>query len=108
MKELGIATILGVAVTAAAPGPQAYRPAVYVTPKTTQDFADCFARDQERRAVPWWFVARDKGGTFSNLGGKSVNKPYFLVISDRGTRREIQLQQDAPGRAQAEGVSQCI
>ena len=48
MREIGLVTLLSVAVTAAAPGPQAYRPAVYVTPKSTQDFASCFARTQDR------------------------------------------------------------
>ena len=49
MREIGIVTLLSVAVTAAAPGPQAYRPSVYVTPKSTQDFASCFARVEDRR-----------------------------------------------------------
>ena len=47
MKEIGIVTLLSVAVTAAAPGPQAYRPAVYATPKSIQDFASCFERSQD-------------------------------------------------------------
>ena len=49
MREIGIVTLLSVAVTAAAPGPRAYRPAVYVTPKTTQDFASCFTRKEDKR-----------------------------------------------------------
>jgi hypothetical protein len=108
MKEIGIVTLLSVAVTAAAPGPQAYRPSVYVTPKSTQDFASCFARTQERSGAPSWFVPRSEGGTFSNVGAKSVSRPYFLVINDRGTRREIRLEQGAPGQAQSKAVNQCI
>ena len=108
MKELGLITLLSVAVTAAAPGSQAYRPAIYQTPKSTQDFANCFARTQERRSIPWWFVPKDHGGTFSNIGGKAAGKQYFLVINDRGPRREIQLTQVAGEGVQERGVSECI
>ena len=108
MREIGIVTLLSVAVTAAAPGPQAYRPAVYVTPKTTQDFATCFASRQDERGQAWWFVPRDKGGTFSNLGSKSGAATYFVVINDHGTRREIALDQRSPGAGLREAVNQCI
>jgi len=107
VKEIGIVTLLGVAVTAAAPGPQAYRPAVYATPKTTQDFAECFAQSQHRSGKAWWFVPREHGGTFSDAGAKAVAKPYFLVINDRGKRREIQLER-APYGELKEAVSQCL
>jgi hypothetical protein len=108
MKEIGIVTLLSVAVTAAAPGPQAYRPAVYVTPKSTQDFARCFARNQDRLGAAWWFVPRDKGGTFSNLGAKSGAATYFLVINDRGTRREIALDQRSSAAPAREATNECI
>src|SRR6476619_3148173 len=96
MREIGIVTLLSVAVTAAAPGPQAYRPAVYVTPKSTQDFASCFARTQDERGAAWWFVPRSNGGTISNLGAKTAAATYFVVINDRGTKREIALDQRNP------------
>ena len=108
MREIGIVTLLSVAVTAAAPGPQAYRPAVYVTPKTTQDFASCFASRQDKRGQAWWFVPREKGGTFSNLGSKSGAATYFVVINDRGKRREIALDQRSPGAGPREPVNQRI
>ena len=108
MKEIGIVTLLSVAVTAAAPGPQAYRPAVYVTPKSTQDFASCFARSQDRRGSPWWFVPRDHGGTLSNLGAKSGAATYFVVINDRGKRREIAFDPRNPGREAREALNECI
>jgi len=108
MKEIGIVTLLSVAVTAAAPGPQAYRPAVYVTPKSTQDFASCFARSQDRRGSPWWFVPRDHGGTLSNLGAKTGAATYFLVINDLGARREIALDQRSPDAGPRKALNECI
>ena len=108
MREIGLVTLLSVAVTAAAPGPQAYRPAVYVTPKSTQDFASCFARTQDRRGAAWAFVPRDKCGRFSNLGSKSGAATYFIVINDRGGRREIEIEPAAPSGGQREAVNQCI
>ena len=108
MREIGIVTILSVAVTAAAPGPRAYRPAVYVTPKTTQDFASCFTRKEEKRGAAWWYVPRENGGTISNLGAKSGAATYFVVINDRGTKREIALDQRSPGDGPRKALNQCI
>ena len=108
MREIGIVTLLSVAVTAAAPGPQAYRPAVYVTPKSTQDFARCFASSQDKRGAAWWFVPRDHGGTISNLGSKSGAATYFVVINDRGARREIALDQRSPDGNQRQAINECI
>jgi len=108
MKEIGIVTLLSVAVTAAAPGPQAYRPAVYVTPKSTQDFASCFARTQDRQGAPWWFVPREHGGTLSNLGAKGGAATYFIVINDRGARREVALDNRSFAAGPRKGLNQCI
>ena len=108
MREIGIVTLLSVAVTAAAPGPQAYRPAVYVTPKSTQDFASCFARSQDRRGAAWWFVPRNHGGTLSNLGAKDAAATYFIVINDRGVRREIALDDRSSAAGPREGLNECI
>lgn len=109
MKEIGIVTLLSVVLTAAAPGPQGYRPAVYLTPRSTQDFASCFARSQDRRGAAWAFVPRRHGGTFSDLGARgSGNATYFLVINDRGGHRELALDQ-ANGRSHPrEGLDECI
>lgn len=108
MKEIGIVTLLSVAVTAAAPGPQAYRPAIYVTPKSTQDFASCFARSQDKRHAAWWFVPREHGGMLSNLGEKSGAATYFVVIKDRGTRREITFDQRSFAPGPLEVLNECI
>ena len=109
MKEFGLIAVFSVAVTAAAPTPRAQNPAPFVTSKSTEAFARCFTDLEERDSAPWWFVPNQHGGgTFSNLGGDSVRHAYFVSISDRGARREIQLH-DAPADGHvAAAVSQCI
>jgi hypothetical protein len=108
MREIGIVTLLSVAVTAAAPGPQAYRPSVYLTPKSTQDFASCFARVEDRRGAAWWFVPRNHGGTLSNLGSKNGAATYFIAINDRGGRREIALDQRDADAVSRKALNECI
>lgn len=108
MKEIGIVTFLSVAITAAAPGPDAYRPAVYVTPKSTHDFATCFTRSQERRGAAWWYVPREHGGMLSNSGAKGVASPYYLVVNDRGARREIALDHHGDDGSAREALNECI
>jgi hypothetical protein len=104
MKAFGIVTLLSVIVTAAAPGPQAHRTSTFVTSKTAVDFSDCFAAGQDRNSESWWFVPKTGGGTFSNLGAAGVDKPYFVTISDRGSRRTIRLE----GASAIRGVERCI
>ena len=108
MKEIGLITLLGVAATAAAPNPQAYRAAVYSTPKSTDDFAGCFVRSQDRSGKAWAFVPREHGGLFSNAGAKAVANPYFLVIDDRGQHREIRIQQASLDGGLRGEVNQCL
>lgn len=108
MKEVGIITLLSVAITAAAPGPQAYRPSVFTTPKTTQDFASCFTQDQDKRGSAWWFVPRDHGATISNLGAKSDAAVYFVVVRDLGVRREVALDQRGANAAARKALSRCL
>lgn len=108
MDKVGIVTLLSVVVTAAAPGPQAYRPSVYVTPKTTQDFAQCFARSQDKRGAAWSFAPGDHGGTISNLGAKTDAATYFIVVRDRGAKREIALDQRGPDAGAREALNECI
>lgn len=108
MKDFGIVVLLSVIVNAAAPRPDVPVLPVLTTAKSTQAFANCFARSQDRQSAAWAFVPKKHGGTFSNLGASSPAAPYFLVISDRGERREIQLQNAAPDGAQEKGVQQCL
>jgi hypothetical protein len=109
MKDLGLFTLISVAAIAAAPAPEGSHPTSFATARSAQAFEDCFARSQDRRATAWAFVPSESGGgTFSNLGAANVTKPYFLEISDRGSRREIQLQNASWNGPQARGVEQCI
>lgn len=107
MKSLGIVTLLSVAATALTPSVQS-RPAMTTeTAKSVQAFAECFTQAQDRRAAAWAYVPSRSGGTFSNLGAAGVSKPYFIVISDRGGRRTILVENVAAESAAALGVSQC-
>lgn|SRR4051794_34386321 len=108
MKDFGMVALISVVIAAAAPATDTQRPPLLTTAKSTEAFADCFARSQDRQTAAWAYVPRAHGGTFSNLGAASTAAPYFLLISDRGTRREIELQHAAPNGAQERGVMQCI
>jgi hypothetical protein len=96
MKEIGIVTLLSVIISAAAPSSPAlseYKPAKsLVTAKSTDQFASCFADTQDRGGLPWGYIRKDDGGTFSNLGPRSLSSAYFVVVSDRGARREVRLE----------------
>lgn len=107
MKGLGIVTLLSVAATALAPSVQSRSPVGTETAKSVEAFAECFTRAQDRHAAAWAFAPSRHGGTFSNLGAAGVDKPYFIVISDRGTRRIILLDHVQAGSPAASGVSQC-
>lgn len=107
MKSLGIVTVLSVAATALAPSVESRPPVGAVTAKTVQAFAECFTQAQDRQDAAWAFAPSRHGGTFSNLGAAGVSKPYFIVISDRGNRRMILLDNVKAGSPAASGVSQC-
>ena len=122
MRHIGIITVLSVIVSAAAPNAPIYganstavqtkaaaspsqpvgpaipsaladKPAkMFVTAKSTAQFDSCFADKEDAGALPWWFVPKRGGGTFSNLGSRTMKSAYFVVISDRGPRREIRLE----------------
>lgn len=108
MKDFGVVALVSVTIAAGAPAIQSRQAPVLTTSKSTEVFADCFARSQDQRAAAWAYVPRAHGGTFSNLGAATSAAPYFLLISDRGTRREIELQNAAPNGAQQRGVMQCL
>lgn len=99
--------MLSVTATAAAPNLPRHQPAGITTAKSVQAFADCFATSQDQRSAAWSFVPRESGGTFSNYGAAGVANPYFVVISERGSRREIRLDNVTAASPAAEGVSQC-
>ena len=107
MKSLGIVTALSVAATALAPGAQSQPAKGTETAKSVQAFAECFTQAQDRRAAAWAYVPNRSGGTFSNLGAAGVGTPYFIMISDRGSRRTILIDNVAAESPAAWGVSQC-
>ena len=83
MREIGIVTLLSVVALAAAPSARSEKVTVFVTQKSAQAFGACFA---------------------ATHAGKSSD----LLISDRGSRREIQLRNAAIDGPQAQAVKQCI
>ena len=107
--DLGIVTLIRVAAIAAAPASETSHPTAFATARSTEEFAGCFAHVQERDSKAWWFVPKESGGgTFSNAGAASVKQPYFVEISDRGSRREIHVQNASWDGPVARGVEQCI
>jgi hypothetical protein len=118
MKEIGIGILLSVTVSAAAPIAAehgAAKPAIespapptaFTTAKSTEQFASCFGKAQDRVRQAWWFVPKEDGGTFSNLGAKTNAAAYFVVVSDRGARRQVRLEGDG-AKAVNRAVLQCI
>lgn len=108
MREFGIVALLSVIATAAAPTSPSVKVEKYLTAKSTGEFAACYERAQNRRSAAWVYVANRRGGGFSNFGEPGVRQPYFIQISDLGSRREILLQGAASESNEARGVSQCI
>ena len=75
----------------------------------TSQFATCFARSQGKQSAAWVYVAgHGASGAFSSVAEPGVREPYFLLLTDRGTRRDIAVQGVVHGSVQARGVSQCI
>jgi hypothetical protein len=83
MKEIGIVTLLSVVAVAAAPHGRAEKMTVFVTRKSTDAFDAC-------------------------LVATSVGKPTDFVLTDRGSRREIQLSGAALEGPEAQAVKQCL
>jgi hypothetical protein len=108
MKDVGIVTLISVIAVAAAPTPPPSNATAFATMKSTDEFAQCFAQTQDRHSVPWWFVPKERGGTFSDMGAASGGKPYLLVINDRGGRRELLLQNATRDGPEAKAVKQCM
>jgi len=108
MKAFGIATLISVIAVAAAPTPPPVPGLSFATMKSTAQFADCFSKIQDRHSVPWWFVPKERGGTFSNAGAPAVGRPYLLLINDQDGRREIMLQNASADGPEARAVNQCI
>jgi hypothetical protein len=113
VMKRGLSLLLLTCVASAAMTSSAVaRPSSRITSKATNEFVTCFAGAQQRAALPWSFVPRENGGgTFSNAGAVGVRVPYFLDVTDRGTRREIRLERGSTiqfRRAVMSAVDRCI
>lgn len=98
MKQVGILTLVSVIASAAAPvAPAAHDGVELATPKSVAQFGGCFVASQQRADLPWSYVPKADGGTFSNVGAKRAGNVYFLAVSDRGAVREIRLEAGGPG-----------
>ena len=113
MRDIGIITLLSVVISAAAPSspatPAHQSAKAFTTAKSTDEFASCFAGTQDRSALPWSYIRKADGGTFSNLGSRTVASAYFVVVSDRGSRREVRLEGNGSAEiAVNQAVNQCV
>jgi hypothetical protein len=125
MKDIGIVSLLSVIISAAAPNSPTSATSTtsaasaasvpsaptrsFQTAKSIDQFASCFADTQDRSALAWWYVPKDDGGTFSNLGSRTLQSAYFVVVSDRGAKREVRLEGNGASEiAVNRAVSQCV
>lgn len=106
MKEFSLVTLFSVAAVAAAPTSSPSDS--LVTHKSAQEFADCVAQNEGGRATPWWFVPKEHGGTFSNLGAATDRKAFVVFIRDDAGRREIAMQDAKLNDPTRKAVIQCI
>jgi hypothetical protein len=78
------------------------------TPKSLDQFAQCFASTQDRAARPWWYVPYADGGLFSDSRSGNQDKGYFLRIRDIGGQRQIAVQSAAQESAITRAVDTCL
>jgi hypothetical protein len=102
-------SILLIALTASHPNQEA--PILRAsTPKSLDDFGQCFVRVQEQHSRAWAFVPTETGGTFSNAGADGVATPYWLRVSEAQPVNQIRLfaakGSDESGSL-VEAVNQC-
>jgi len=83
-------SILLIALTASLPDREA--PILRAsTPKSLNDFGQCFVRAQEQQSHPWAFVPTPIGGTFTNAGADGVTAPYWVRIREARPFNEVRL-----------------
>lgn len=113
MKDIGIVTLLSVIISAAAPSspatPAHNSPKALTTAKSVDEFSSCFAGTQDREALPWSYVRKGDGATFSNLGPRTIASAYFVTVSNRGSSREVRLEGNGSSEIPVnEAVNQCV
>lgn len=93
MKQFAIVALATAIVSPAAPAAGTQQAsASAATSKSVAQFGTCFVAAQERASLPWSWVPKPHGGTFSNLGAQRAGSAYFLAVSDRGASRAIRLE----------------
>jgi hypothetical protein len=88
MKRVGLLILVAAIASTAAPA----APTATATSKSVEQFDGCFAAAQERASLPWSYVPKPHGGTFSNFGAADAKSVYFLAVSDHGATRELRLE----------------
>jgi len=102
MRSAVFLLLAGLAATAASAAAAPAGTLSRTTNKATDQFAACFVHAQDRASSPWAFIPKENGGgTFSNVGAKGVTHPYFVDVTELGSRREVRLElvSASPARA---------
>jgi hypothetical protein len=86
--------VLGILGASAVPGSAFANaaPAMRTTSKSLNAFAQCFVSRQKLASRPWWFVPSENGGTFSNVGSRVKEPPYFLRVQQVGPGLRLTLE----------------
>jgi hypothetical protein len=101
-------SILLIALTASLPVQEA--PILRAsTPKSLNDFGQCFVRGQEQQARAWAFVPTPSGGTFTNAGASGVTAPYWVRVSETRPMNVVRLfaARGSDDSSLIEAVNQC-
>jgi hypothetical protein len=61
------------------------------TAKDPTEFRQCFISAQQAEKRDWWFVPDQRGGKFSNEGGRGVANPYRLVVRQEGGPTQLRV-----------------
>ena len=102
-------SILLIALIASLPDQEA--PILHAsTPRSLNDFGQCFVRTQEQQSHAWAFVPTSVGGTFTNVGATGVTAPYWVRMKEARPFNEVRLfvarSSNDPGRL-VEAVNRC-
>lgn len=74
------------------------------TPKSMQQFTQCFIAREQGQARPLWIVPNEGGGgRISNDGARDVTNPYFIRFTESVSRNtvEVSLSKHDPAEEQS-------
>ena len=102
-------SILLIALIASLPDQEA--PILHAsTPRSLDDFGQCFVRTQEQQSHAWALVPTSVGGTFTNVGAIGVTAPYWVRMKEARPFNEVRLfvarSSNGPGGL-VEAVNRC-